>query len=1611
MATTVGTLLVNVIGNASGLASTLSAAENAVSKFGAGTARMGSRWTAGISLPIAGLLTSIARVGVKFDDEMSKSVAIMDDVDATMRRKMENTAMDLSKKLRFSSTEIAAGYYDLASAGFSAEGALDNIGTVATFAQAGMMKMEVAGEHLAGAVKSLSKELIGAETDAGAMAKVADVLTSANNHALGTVEDFSQALTTRFASGMKSVNMSLEEGVGFLMAFAQQNIKGKEASQQAWMALRDVQSATIRSGAAWQEYGISVYDANEQMRDMPDILDQINLRMKGFSKGQVKDWLETGVMPETPEGPAMSDKARRQMLLDLKLPDRSVTALQKVLGESDQIRTFTELLKNSMGEADRVAAKQGESIAARWEMMMHRIQNAGIRLVLGNKEVVADLFVVMNSWVDKLDEVVNWFVALDAPTRQWYMQLTAITVAAGPVLWFLGTFISLGSQIIGVVNGMTKILAPFIGGMTRLLGASASAASASSGWATFSAKFGAMATTARAAFGTFLTAATYFGVLYAIFDGSIRPMFSWLLNNLGRVDALFGGMGSTIVALAGKMLGALGSWDEWKKTLGYFINVIGNVWKTVQFGWRLIPELFVVIAEVAKDGVTSVINDVWDLVRSFQQMWGAIVSFIRNIPILGDVLAGVFAFSKLLFGELWNVIKFVFKGIVDGAAYVGKALYNALAPQWLKESVSWMYGLATGTETIHDAARNTSDAFDEWLLSIGAVDVKAKSLTGTMESLKGVMTRTGRDIDPSSMPRIPGAAGPATPPPAGTTKRDPVQEAFGQLMGDGGRQWRDVAKAVAEHRKEIFSNAEAMDRLWEIYKGVRLTVGQTGLTKELDELFADRIAMEDMERISAAFGDMFNDLFNNGETQTLLEKNLSLIGNYVRERQALLADAGDAGGGIFTPEFFKKYGADIEQLNKHYGSQSTEVKILIDEYYKWINALEASERAVSDAAKANEALTSIVVTHADMTAKLADAQREFSNLQLTEGERTIRGMSRNMEQQSQAFDEENAKMLDSMKYLEGEKLKTALDTFSKIKAQQKEFLQLTLDSDIYRAASAVGVDAKILRSFKHMSEEKRKEMVKERVASNQLAQNYRDMGSALSDIASVTDEGGNKTITWLADMVTLLGDATDTAAGLKESMAAIGSAQEAGDWAGMISGAISFFQQIAKGIVIMDKATQSASRMQATIGGASSGAQMGAAFGPWGALIGGIGGGIFGFIRSGNRAVEEARKKMQELQKSFADTMKEFADAHPEIKSLDRIMRAFGVTLGTVNSEADLERVREELRRFEEQLEGVRGKFEDLLSQANDLGIGMPSEIEDAVNQLVEMGIITGSTAEMWGKMLGSGEVSWTKMKEAADRIGLAEDKLGKGYQQAKMNSVAKQLINDVDILERGGAASADILEAIKDEVNALVIDSMKFGTTIPENMRPWIEALIANGQLLDANGQKIENLDGINFGPSIKTQFEEITTALKELIEELKKLPGLFAGLGGRIPTPTMPEVPSGEITPPGEDPRGGGDGRTGDGEKTPRTSGASMAASNAAITAGRTGTAAGLSASTAGGGRPQTNVIVLPVAVGDATSIEDLADLAVARLPENIADNTGNIKYAIISAARATSVPRSRS
>jgi|TARA_R110000764_G_scaffold78908_1_gene157357 TP901 family phage tail tape measure protein len=427
---------------------------------------------AGVALAVVG--AAMVGIGVKsvqefakFDGALTKSKAIMGELSDTMQNEMSDAAREVAKVTVFSAEQAAESFFFLASAGLSAEASIAALPQVAQFAQAGMFDMARATDLLTDAQSALGLTVDDASENLKNMAQVSDVLVRANTLANASVEQFSTALTTKAGAALRSLGKDVEEGVAVLAAFADQGIKGELAGTQLAIVLRDLTTKAINNKDAFAEMGISVFDSNGEMKNLGDIVGNLEVALAG-----------------------MSDETQKATLLQLGFSDKSLASLQALLGTADAIKLYESELRSASGFTRDVAERQLKTFSAQVGLLESAFKDVAIEIgeeltpylmelipvlqdllpVIGQKladaikkvdwaglvEVVANFF---TSIADNLDRIVAFAKVLIALTAAVGIYSTATLIAIAHTKGFTAALMKNPVGLIAVaIAGMTAAL-------------------------------------------------------------------------------------------------------------------------------------------------------------------------------------------------------------------------------------------------------------------------------------------------------------------------------------------------------------------------------------------------------------------------------------------------------------------------------------------------------------------------------------------------------------------------------------------------------------------------------------------------------------------------------------------------------------------------------------------------------------------------------------------------------------------------------------------------------------------------------------------------------------------------------------------------------------------------------------------------------------------------------------------------------------------------------------------------------------------------------------------------------------------------------------------------
>lgn len=289
------------------------------------------------------------------------------------------------------------------------------------------------------------------------------------------------------------------------------------------------------------------------------------------------------------------------------------------------------------------------------------------------------------------------------------------------------------------------------------------------------------------------------------------------------------------------------------------------------------------------------------------------------------------------------------------------------------------------------------------------------------------------------------------------------------------------------------------------------------------------------------------------------------------------------------------------------------------------------------------------------------------------------------------------------------------------------------------------------------------------------------------------------------------------------------------------------FQAVATGLGqiggMLDKSTSPAvSKFGAALSGAAAGAKMGAAFGPIGAGIGAVGGAILGFINKG----KQLKKEMEGMKTTFVDSF---------------------------------------------------GGMDALKTKAEEAGVSLEKmfSAKKATDLKTAMDEIK-SKLDTWDQ-------AHEKLNAAIDKYGITLEELGPRFAQQKLDEQAVGVIEDWKLLAAAGVEVTTLVDKMGPSMVDFVNQAKAAGGTVPEAMRPMVDALVKAGLLTDANGQAFTSAEeaGVKFSQTMTEQFET-------LIEKIDKFVSALMGVSPvEIPINIVPGTNTSGYTIPGS---GGGHG-----------------------------------------------------------------------------------------------------
>lgn len=396
---------------------TMQSTGNGLTNIGKSIGGAGQQMAMAVSLPILALATSAIVVGASFDKQMSKVQAISgatgDEFD-----KLRDKALELGSTTAFSSSEVAMAMEELASAGFNTNQILGATSGVLSLASASGIGLAEASAITGSAINGFGLEAEDASRVADILAK-ASAISATNATGLGDAFKY-------VAPVANALGLSIEETASAIGIMADAGLEGGQAGTTLRAGLLRLASPTKEMKELMADTGAKFFDANGKMKDMGGILDTLTQSTKGMTDEQKAHYLSTLFGTEAVSG-------------FMALMEAGTPKLDK----------NTEALKNSNGEAQKMAETMQNNLAGAWDAFTGALETMAIQ--------ISDLFKGdLQKLTEKLTELANKFGELSPSVQKGIAIFGLLVSAIAPLLIVIG-FIAQGVGALVTIFGSISL--------------------------------------------------------------------------------------------------------------------------------------------------------------------------------------------------------------------------------------------------------------------------------------------------------------------------------------------------------------------------------------------------------------------------------------------------------------------------------------------------------------------------------------------------------------------------------------------------------------------------------------------------------------------------------------------------------------------------------------------------------------------------------------------------------------------------------------------------------------------------------------------------------------------------------------------------------------------------------------------------------------------------------------------------------------------------------------------------------------------------------------------------------------------------------------------------
>jgi TP901 family phage tail tape measure protein len=650
---------------------TMSQTGKGLMNTGKSISKAGQSMATSVTAPLLAMGTTAVVVGAKFDAQMSKVSAVSGATGKDFD-KLRNQAKELGSTTMWSATEAGEGMEFLARAGWKTDEIMSAMPNVLNLATASAIDLGTASDIASNIVSGFGDTAQNSQRYIDVLAKT----TASSNTDMLQMGDAMKYV----APVANSLGWSVEETSAAIGKMSDAGIQGSQAGTALRAGLLRMAKPTKMAKEAMDELGVSFFDAQGEMKSMPDIIKTLEGATAGMTTEQKTQNLAMLFGQEAVSG--------WLALMDVG---------SGTLGE------FTGELENSNGTAENMATTMGDNLAGAFKGFLSALEGLAISFSDVMTPAIRKATEFITGLVRKFDEL--------SPATKGIIIVAGLLVASiAPLLIVIG-LVAQGVGALMVVFGAISAPVLAIIAVVALLGVALVALWKNS--ETFRngviTVFNAVKAKVQQAIGAVVT----------FLQEKLATIKQFWEENgtqiLQAVENVFNGIKAVIEFVMPFVLGIIKFvWESIKGVINGALNIIMGVVKiftglftgdfskmwegvkqlfagAIEFVWNLMNLSFVggikkLVLSLVKN-IVKFIKGLWDDV-ALRFMYGkdAVVNFMKSMGTKAGSIIGKMkdAVVNIIKG-LWNIVKSIFttyvnliKAILNGMKTVAVAIWNAI---------------------------------------------------------------------------------------------------------------------------------------------------------------------------------------------------------------------------------------------------------------------------------------------------------------------------------------------------------------------------------------------------------------------------------------------------------------------------------------------------------------------------------------------------------------------------------------------------------------------------------------------------------------------------------------------------------------------------------------------------------------------------------------------------------------------------------------------------------------------------------------------------------------------------------------------------------------------